>query len=182
MRYLASPPLLRVVRIWLLDEPEQPDSLRLQTMQHHVFVFGTLKEGFPNFHAHQGTRVPGTFITRERFPLYLMGERHSPWLIHSPGEGHRIQGHVFEVDTLALAAMDKLERTTERDGYRRVVLDVESTDSGNLSILNAHVYVKQPAHLDSSEIRLGPLAEYTHEHAALYRPRSSVPPMGGACA
>ena len=138
-------------------------------MQHRVFVFGTLKEGFPNFLPHQGTRVPGTFITQERFPLYLVGQRHSPWLMHAPGEGHRIQGQVFEVDQAALDAMDQLERITEPDGYRRVVLEVASSGVGNPAVLNVNAYVKPPECLDPAEIRLGPLAEYTHEHAALYR-------------
>lgn len=141
-------------------------------MQHRVFVFGTLKEGFPNFLSIQGTRVPGTIITQERFPLYLVGQRHSPWLMDVPGEGHRIQGQVFEVDQAALDAMDQLERITEPDGYRRVVLEVASSDVDKPAILHVNVYIKQPECLDPAEIRLGPLAQYTHEHAALYRPRA----------
>lgn len=138
-----------------------------------VFVFGTLKEGFPNFHTNQGNRLAGTFMTQERFPLYLVGERYSPWLIHAPGEGHRVIGQVFEVDPIALAAMDKLERITEPDGYRRVVLEVASDDASNTALLNVYVYVKPSQYLGPSEVRLGPLVEYTCEHAALYRPRTS---------
>ena len=64
---------------------------------HRVFVFGTLKEGFPNFATNRGRRVAGDFVTKERYPFYLVGERHSPWLIDQPGEGERIVGQVFEV-------------------------------------------------------------------------------------
>jgi hypothetical protein len=32
-------------------------------MSQHVFVFGTLKEGFPNFGANKGIRIPGKFVT-----------------------------------------------------------------------------------------------------------------------
>lgn len=141
-------------------------------MRHRVFVFGTLKEGFPNFLSNQGTRVPGTFTTKERFPLYLIGQRYSPWLMDVPGEGHRVLGQVFEVDQAALDAMDRLERTTEPDGYRRVVVEVVSSDVGKPATLNVNVYIKQPECLDSAEIRLGPLAQYTNEHAALYRART----------
>jgi len=49
-----------------------------------VFVFGTLKQGFPNFATNRGRRVGGTFRTLERLPLLLVGQRHVPWLIHSP--------------------------------------------------------------------------------------------------
>ena len=140
-------------------------------MKHLVFVFGTLKEGFPNFATNRGTRVPGVFITKERYPLYLVGERHSPWLIDSPGNGEQISGQVFEVDQATLDAMDKLERISEPDGYRRVVLAVESGDVINSLSLDANAYLKQARHLVASEIRLGPFSEYTLEHAALYRPR-----------
>ena len=140
-------------------------------MKHLVFVFGTLKEGFPNFATNRGTRVPGVFITKERYPLYLVGERHSPWLIDSPGNGEQISGQVFEVDQATLDAMDKLERISEPDGYRRVVLAVESGDVINSLSLDANAYLKQAQDLVASEIRLGPLSEYTLEHAALYRPR-----------
>jgi len=140
-------------------------------MKHLVFVFGTLKEGFPNFATNRGTRVPGVFITKERYPLYLVGERHSPWLIDSPGNGEQISGQVFEVDQATLDAMDKLERISEPDGYRRVVLAVESGDVINSQSLDVNAYLKQARHLVASEIRLGPFSEYTLEHAALYRPR-----------
>jgi gamma-glutamylaminecyclotransferase len=78
-------------------------------MKHLVFVFGTLKEGFPNFPTNKGSRRPGAFLTKERYPFYLVGERHSPWLINSPGQEERIVGQVFEVDQTALEAMDNLE-------------------------------------------------------------------------
>ena len=29
----------------------------------HVFVYGTLKQGFANFHVNGGQRVPGRFVT-----------------------------------------------------------------------------------------------------------------------
>ena len=140
-------------------------------MKHLVFVFGTLKEGFPNFATNRGTRVPGVFITKERYPLCLVGERRSPWLIDSPGNGEQISGQVFEVDQATLDAMDKLERISEPDGYRRVVLAVESGDVINSQSLDVNAYLKQARHLVASEIRLGPFSEYTLEHAALYRPR-----------
>lgn len=50
-------------------------------MSHLVFVFGTLKEGFPNFATNKGVRRGGDFVTASRYPLYLVGERCSPWLI-----------------------------------------------------------------------------------------------------
>ena len=48
--------------------------------EHLVFVFGTLKEGFPNFATNRGARVAGSFRTRAAYPLYLVGDRHVPWI------------------------------------------------------------------------------------------------------
>ncbi|MDB5873899.1 MAG: gamma-glutamylcyclotransferase [Ramlibacter sp.] len=141
-------------------------------MPERVFVFGTLKEGFPNFATNKGARVPGDFITVERFPLYLVGERFSPWLIAAPGTGHQVAGQVFEVDPAALARMDALERIHEADGYRRIPVDVVARATPAGPRLSVFAYVKPSDQLAMSEVRLGPLAEYTAEHAALYTKRA----------
>lgn len=140
-------------------------------MSHHVFVFGTLKLGFPNFATNRGRQLPGRFVTRERWPLYLVGERHSPWMVDQPGQGEQVAGQVFEVDDAVLAAMDALERIAEPDGYRRVLVDVQS-DAADAALLQVFAYLKPAPQLVLGEVRLGPLAEYTLEHAALYRPRA----------
>jgi gamma-glutamylaminecyclotransferase len=140
-------------------------------MEHLVFVFGTLKEGFPNFATNQGVRVAGSFRTCAAYPLYLVGERYVPWLVNSPGTGMRVSGEIFRVDGAALAVMDKLEGVGEADGYRREVLEVEGGDSPGLVL--AFAYLKPPGQLVLSEVRAGPLEEYKHEHATLYRRRAS---------
>lgn len=139
-------------------------------MKHLVFVYGTLKQGFPNFVNNHGTRLPGDFTTVERYPLYLVGERHSPWLLNRAGDGERVTGQVFEVDSAALATMDALERITEADGYRRVELAL--VPAHGVDVITAFAYLKQAEHLASSAIQAGPLPEYTQEHAALYRSRT----------
>lgn len=141
-------------------------------MKHLVFVFGTLKEGFPNFATNKGARVPGTFRTKERYPFYLIGERHSPWLVNRPGEGEQILGQVFEVDASTLDAMDTLERIAQPDGYRRIVVEVVADEGGAVTPLSVFAYLKQAQHFVAADVRSGPFAEYTLEHAALYRPRA----------
>ena len=140
-------------------------------MKHLVFVFGTLKEGFPNFATNKGRRLPGVFVTEDCYPLYLVGERHSPWLVDRPGEGERVAGQVFEVDETALAAMDALERIHEPDGYRRVRIPVVPDPGDGCASIDVFVYMKQARHFVQTEARVGPLREYMPEHAALYRPR-----------
>lgn len=136
---------------------------------HLVFVFGTLKEGFPNFATNRGTRVPGVFRTAGAYPLYLVGERHVPWMIDAPGQGTRVAGQLFRVDDETLAAMDRLERVQEPDGYHRARIALQDADGGTVL---AHAYLKRPGLLLDEDIRLGPLAEYGADHARLYRPRS----------
>ena len=140
-------------------------------MGSHVFVFGTLKQGFPNVGINTGRRVAGEFVTQERYPLYLVGERHSPWMIDAPGQGYEVAGQVFEVDAVALKAMDALERVSEPDGYRRVLIGVRRRD-GISEIRQAFAYLKPAGQFVPAEARAGPVAEYTLAHAALYLPRS----------
>lgn len=139
-----------------------------------VFAFGTLKEGFPNFGVNKGVRVPGRFRTQERFPLYLVGVRHVPWMLDARGQGEQVAGELYEVDDAALAAMDRLERVGELDGYRREAIAVVGPDG----IHEAFAYLKPAGQLVPGEPRVGPLAEYTPEHARLYRPRKAAPIRG----
>jgi gamma-glutamylaminecyclotransferase len=141
-------------------------------MHTRVFVFGTLKEGFPNFGTNTGTRVPGVYVTKERYPLYLVGERHSPWMVNTPGQGEHVVGQVFEVKPEVLDRMDILERVTEPDGYDRIQIKVRSQSAEPESELLVHAYLKHPRNLAGAEIMVGPFSEYTLEHAELYRKRA----------
>lgn len=139
-------------------------------MSHLVFVFGTLKEGYPNFRINKGTRVPGGFATAERLPFYLVGERFSPWMINDPGHGEQVIGQVFQVDDAVLEQMDALERTTIPDGYKRRWIAVTPISRPGASPLDVYAYLKEPHQLAHAQIRAGPIAEYTLEHAAMYKP------------
>ena len=140
-----------------------------------VFVFGTLKEGFPNFATNRGRRIPGEYKTETFFPLYLVGERHSPWMVDSPGQGFQVHGQVFEVEDAALKQMDMLERVHEPDGYvRKVVKVVEASASNEQEKpIEVHAYLKRSDALTHEIVRTGPLKEYVLEHAKLYRSRAA---------
>ncbi|GAB4355164.1 MAG: hypothetical protein Kow006_21330 [Gammaproteobacteria bacterium] len=136
-----------------------------------VFVYGTLKEGFPNSAYNRGSRLVGEFITCEPYLLYLVGERCVPWLIHLPGEGVPVCGQLYHADTAALAAMDALERIGEADGYRRERIRVRDRSGGESLVVFAYL---KPAHqLEGEEIREGPLASYEPRDAARYIPRTA---------
>jgi gamma-glutamylaminecyclotransferase len=136
-----------------------------------VFVYGTLKEGFPNFHLNPGLRVPGTYRTRQRFPFYVVRlpiEDRAPWLVNSPGDGVQVLGQVFEVDAATLRAMDSFEEVGLPTGYVRVALELERAGQAG-EVLSAHVYMKEAHQMVECLDIEGPFAEYTVELAVGYR-------------
>jgi gamma-glutamylaminecyclotransferase len=136
-----------------------------------IFVFGTLEEGFPNFETNRGRRVSGEYKTETLYPHYLGGERHSPWLLDSPGQGVQVHGQVFEVNDETLKQMDILERVHEPDGYVRKVVKIIAASGVIETPLEVDAYLKRGGALAREGVRAGPLTEYLLEHAKLYRPR-----------
>jgi RimJ/RimL family protein N-acetyltransferase len=134
---------------------------------HRVFVYGTLKDGFRNFHVNRGVRVAGDFVTVERLPLYVIGEFGLPWLLHAPGEGHAVRGQLFEVDAATLAAMDALERIHDAGWYTRRALGVRPVEGG--VDLRALAYFGDAERAARETMHHGPLPEYLPEHQVLYR-------------
>ena len=53
---------------------------------HLLFVYGSLKEGFPNFHVNRGRRRPGSFVTAQPHELWLLGGQ-LPALFAAAGDG-----------------------------------------------------------------------------------------------
>ncbi|TQF11040.1 gamma-glutamylcyclotransferase [Myxococcus llanfairpwllgwyngyllgogerychwyrndrobwllllantysiliogogogochensis] len=70
-----------------------------------VFVYGTLLSGEPNHRLLRGARLIGPARTRPRFTLHDYG----PFPALASGGKHAIEGEVYEVDALMLAALDRLE-------------------------------------------------------------------------
>ncbi|NOH97744.1 gamma-glutamylcyclotransferase family protein [Vibrio sp. 99-70-13A1] len=138
---------------------------------YQVFVFGTLKEGFPNHKTNKGVRLGSDYLTKEAFPLLLVGERHSPWLVLDEGKGQPVKGQVFTVSENALVQMDRLERINEPDGYRRVTIPVICAETNNE--LEVFVYGKPKEMTAKSDIRMELSGEYLLEHANMYRSRAS---------
>lgn len=138
-------------------------------MRSRVFVYGTLKAGFPNFHVNTGVQVPGDFVTVERFPLHVIGDIHVPWLVNRPGEGEHVRGQVFEVGAETLAGMDVLEQIDEPGWYTRAEIAVRPHADPAAVPLRVYVYFGDAARLTREPVHLGPLAEYTVAHSRSYR-------------
>ena len=135
-------------------------------MAHLIFVFGTLKQGFCNFHVNRGRRLGGDFVTVEPHSLYILGPRHLPWLVRQAGQGGPVAGQLFEVDDVTLAEMDRLERITEPLWYRRETLAVRPRQGGAEQAV--WVYMGSQDRLAIETVHAGPVPEYTPELAAAY--------------
>jgi gamma-glutamylaminecyclotransferase len=140
------------------------------TAAHLVFVYGTLKKGFPN-HARwmAAARRLGRFRTRERYRLVLNGDRLSPCLVAGAGRGHRVVGEVYALDAAGLQRLDRLERIDRPDGYRRRRIVVDALDSPLPEARDVFVYLKNPKWV--TDPRSAALEVYTLEAARTYRQR-----------
>jgi len=134
----------------------------------HVFVFGTLKQGFPNFHLNHGERLEGDFKTREAYLFYLVGERYSPCIYTDSGKGEPITGEVYQVNQTQLDTMDVLERVGDANGYTRQLVSI--IDNKTRRIIDAFIYLKTANQINPEAIKLGPITDYKKEQADLYRP------------
>lgn len=133
-----------------------------------LFVYGSLKQGFSNEHVNAGARIPGSYRTHDMLPLFLLGDGHVPCLVHAPGQGYKVVGELYEVDEQMLVTMDRLERIGEPGGYQRITIALDRTDSPTPPIF-ALVYVKSPEDVPEGTPRIGPLVEYTPEHASRFK-------------
>lgn len=133
-----------------------------------LFVYGSLKEGFPNFHVNRGRRIPGTYRTARPLPLMLL-DGVLPCLFPRPGEGLPVFGQLFEVDAAALAATDALERVGDPGGYERRLIEVLRADAASPAPVEAFVYVGSEVLVAHAGAHVGPIAEYTLEHSRTLR-------------
>jgi gamma-glutamylaminecyclotransferase len=124
---------------------------------HRVFVYGTLKRGFPNAEGLHGVACLGRYRTRDAFPLIVGGQWFSPALLPERGVGHRVTGELYAVDDAKLAELDLLESIHLPTGYTRELNEIENLDDG--STLEAWVYFKARNRI--SIIHSGYLDDYT---------------------
>ena len=131
---------------------------------YHVFVYGTLKEGFANSGINAGRRVPGVFRTVERYPLFIIGQPFLPWLVNQPGAGEHVLGQVFQVNEQVLNDMDRLEQIDEEGWYAREEILVQEVSAPHQPPLAAFVYFGAGERVSREHVHAGPLAEFTAQH------------------
>jgi gamma-glutamylaminecyclotransferase len=139
-------------------------------MRHRLFVYGTLKKGLPNHDNYmESAKHLGKYQTVEKYPLVLCGARYVPCMIYQPGEGHHVEGELYEVDAECLNRIDALERIHDSDGYRRTVIRVGSGELNNQDIQDALAYFLPPEQV--TDRRSNDLKTYGLDEAKKYTPR-----------
>lgn len=75
-------------------------------MSQVIFVYGTLKQGFPNHRHLEGQRYLGIAKTEPKYVMYRYG--HFPAMVEAdPGDS--LVGELYEVDDQAIVQVDRLE-------------------------------------------------------------------------
>lgn len=93
-----------------------------------VFVYGTLKKGQPNYYRMlDGANGKAEFLasarTVQKYPLVIASKHNIPFLLNLPGQGHRVQGEVYEVDDRMLKFLDDFEGVPTM--YQRTLVELE---------------------------------------------------------
>jgi 5-formyltetrahydrofolate cyclo-ligase len=132
--------------------------------RHLLFVFGTLKKGFP---LHDKGLAEATFLGTARtlhpYPMFVAGPWFAPMMVAREGEGQKVVGELYEVDDVTLARLDRLE-SVGKPGNFRTRLPVEQARDGQT--VEAHAYVK------AEELATPRLTGYLQD----YQDRRFVPP------
>uniref|UniRef100_A0ACD5Y1F2 Uncharacterized protein n=1 Tax=Avena sativa TaxID=4498 RepID=A0ACD5Y1F2_AVESA len=142
-----------------------------------VFVYGTLKRGFPNHPRLAASHSPFAGVASTAAPVSLViGPYSVPFLLPAPAPsaGRLVSGELYSASPSSLADLDLLEGTHlgvyER---RRITVVVDGTSSE----VEAEAYFANASYADDLWRRCGgeaaEIGEYTMEHAGRY-----VPPSG----
>ncbi|RWL50252.1 gamma-glutamylcyclotransferase [Mesorhizobium sp. M2E.F.Ca.ET.209.01.1.1] len=106
----------------------------------NVFVFGTLKRGFPlHDEGLSGARFIGPYRTKKRYPMLIAGPRIAPMMFNEPGSGLHVSGELYALDERALAKLDSIE-SVGKPGNFRILVEVEPLAGGPGTL--AHAYMK----------------------------------------
>ena len=112
---------------------------------HRVFVYGTLKRGFPNHRYLAGATFLGNAVMSDAYPLVVGGTWFTPYLIPEKGVGHRVMGEIWDVPEHMMPSLDRLESVHLPNGYRRQIAPVIVEGSGEQT--DAWVYFRERRHI-----------------------------------
>ncbi|MCV0397922.1 MAG: gamma-glutamylcyclotransferase [Rhizobiaceae bacterium] len=124
-------------------------------MVQKLFVFGTLKRGFPlHDEGLSGAKFLGAYRTQKRYPLLIAGPWFAPMMLNEPGVGYQIMGELYKVGTKALEKLDRLESVGEPGNFRATI-EVEPIEGGFPCLALAYMKsreVADPVHSDHLQL------------------------------
>ncbi|CAL5087049.1 unnamed protein product [Urochloa decumbens] len=142
-----------------------------------VFVYGTLKRGFPNHPLLAACASPFVGAASTAAPASLViGPYSVPFLLPTPSSsssssGHVVSGELYAPSPAALVELDALEGT-HIGVYERRPITVVVGGSGE--VVEAQAYFAHPSYAEALWRRCGgeaaEIGEYTADHAARYVP------------
>ena len=139
-----------------------------------LFVYGTLKRGFPNAMHMCSAQFQASATTVEAFPLVVDPQSAIPYLINKPGAGHRIAGEVFAVDEHDWPRLDYFEGVPDHY-YQRLAVDVVPRDGGAPLTVNAYFRWDGEGFMSIQDLlELEFIPEYLPHHARPVEPESHL--------
>ena len=87
-----------------------------------IFVFGTLKHGFPlHDQTISNARYLGCCRTLLAFPMFVAGVVYGPMMLDQPGRGLQVRGELYHVTPEELDAVDHAEGNNLPGNFRKPV-------------------------------------------------------------
>ncbi len=124
----------------------------------NLFVYGTLKRGFPLHHHINGSRFIGEGIL-EGYVMYSLGSY--PGIL--PQEGAVVKGELYETDARALSRIDRIEE--EGSLYKRDLVPARLRDG---IVKRCWVYVLSPHHFSPEHEDKIPSGEWRSESGQVF--------------
>jgi gamma-glutamylaminecyclotransferase len=134
-------------------------------MTHRVFVYGTLKRGYPNNPLLEGSEFLGEAVTVLTYNAITVPADNSFPLIMPDPRGKPVAGEIYTVDDATLARLDRLER--EGRSYDRVMIDATMPlSNGERLTIQTFIYVGREDRFGEMFAR-GPHYEQANERGEL---------------
>ncbi|CRK99930.1 CLUMA_CG013230, isoform A [Clunio marinus] len=135
-----------------------------------VFVYGTLKNGQPNYHLLNNiengfSKFVAIGKTSQKFPLVVGTRYNIPFLINRPGIGNHVVGEIYSIDEKMFARLDVLEDYPEF--YDREIQDIDIEDGKEK--LKCWVYLLK--NFPEKLLNLPHIAEYKNSAEKRYQER-----------
>ena len=138
---------------------------------HNIFIYGTLKHGYPNHNQYlKNQTYLGRYRTVDCYPLVIANKWFAPVLIDEPGVGKHIVGELYQVANDKLKELDRLEHTDHVKGYVRIEINIQNIESGELT--KSFAYAKKRKYVTSISSQY--LSEYTDRKYIPMKMRKSL--------